>query len=149
MKTMSGTYPVQASALKKGGYVILQGQPCILNRMTISKTGKHGHAKAHLFGTNVFTNKKVEDNQASTHNMEVPNIKRNEYLLQYVDDEGFLSLMDDNGTMKEDVRLPENELGQEILAALNKETDKEILVCILSAMDEEAAISFKVTQITF
>ncbi|KAJ2576085.1 translation initiation factor eIF5A, partial [Coemansia sp. RSA 1836] len=50
-------------------------------------------------------------------------------------------LMDDAGEMKEDVKIPEGELGTKISAEF--EEGKELLVTILKAMGEEAAISHK------
>jgi translation initiation factor 5A len=53
----SKTYPIQCSALRKNGHVVIKGRPCKIIDMSTSKTGKHGHAKVHLVATDIFTNK--------------------------------------------------------------------------------------------
>ena len=73
--------------------------------------------------------KKLEDICPSTHNMEVPNVKRKDFQLIGLDDD-FLSLMDDNGDTRDDLKCPEDAIGDEIKAAIEKETD--ILVSCLS-----------------
>ncbi|QHS72749.1 translation elongation factor eIF-5A [Saccharomyces paradoxus] len=136
----SATYPMQCSALRKNGFVVIKGRPCKIVDMSTSKTGKHGHAKVHLVAIDIFTGKKLEDLSPSTHNMEVPVVKRNEYQLLDIDD-GFLSLMNMDGDTKDDVKAPEGELGDTLQTAFDE--GKDLMVTIISAMGEEAAISFK------
>jgi translation initiation factor 5A len=108
--------------------------------MSTSKTGKHGHAKVHLVAIDIFTGKKLEDLSPSTHNMEVPNVVRTEFQLLDIDD-GYLSLMTQDGDTKDDVKVPEGELGDKIQAEFDE--GKDLLVTIVSAMGEEAATTFK------
>ena len=44
----SKSYPMQCSALRKNGHVLIKGHPCKIVEMSTSKTGKHGHAKVGL-----------------------------------------------------------------------------------------------------
>jgi translation initiation factor 5A len=138
----SATFPMQCSALRKNGHVVIKGRPCKIVDMSTSKTGKHGHAKVHLVAIDIFTGKKLEDLSPSTHNMDVPVVKRNEYMLVDISDDGFLNLMTSDGGEKNDVRMPEGEIGAKITKLFTEE-DKETLVTVQTAMGEEAAIDAK------
>lgn len=136
------TFPMQCSALRKNGFVVIKGRPCKIVDMSTSKTGKHGHAKVHLVATDIFTGKKYEDLSPSTHNMDVPNVSRREYQLLDISDDGYLSLMTDDGDTKDDVRLPDNEIGEKI-NKLFKVDEKDTNVIILTSMGEESAVEAK------
>ncbi|PTB64020.1 translation initiation factor eIF-5A [Trichoderma citrinoviride] len=136
------TYPMQCSALRKNGFVVIKGRPCKIVDMSTSKTGKHGHAKVHLVALDIFTGKKYEDLSPSTHNMDVPNVTRREYQLLDISDDGFLSLMNDDGDLKDDVRMPDGEIGEKI-NKLFKVEEKDTNVVVLTSMGEEAAIEAK------
>jgi len=140
----SQTYPMQCSSLRKDGHVVIKGRPCKIVSMTTSKTGKHGHAKAHLVAIDIFTGKKLEDLSPSTHNMDVPTVSRQDYKLLFID-EGFLNLISCNGnTLKDDVKVPEGDIGDQIKNGFIE--GKELVITVVSAMDEEAVISWKIAH---
>merc|ERR1719209_2901948 len=102
---------------------MIKGRPCKIVEMSTSKTGKHGHAKVHMVALDIFP---------STHNMDVPNVVRKD--LQLVDIDGdYLSLMDDTGETRDDIKVPDDELGAEIKERFGN--DEGLIVSVLSAMD--------------
>lgn len=137
----STTEPRQCSSLRKNGFVMLKSRPCKIVEMSTSKTGKHGHAKVHLVGIDIFTNKKYEDLCPSTHNMDVPRVSRREYELTNISEEGFLELMTDDGSMKEDVRLPAGELGDQIRSKFD--AGETLTLTVIKACGEEAVIGVR------
>merc|ERR1712137_1237970 len=100
------SYPAQCSSIKKGGYVVIKEHPCKVVETSTSKTGKHGHAKVHMVGIDIFTGKKCEEICPSTHNMQVPNVTRTEFLLLDISDDDYLSLFMPDGSTKDDLKLP-------------------------------------------
>ncbi|XP_055920173.1 eukaryotic translation initiation factor 5A [Eupeodes corollae] len=137
----SQTYPMQCSALRKNGFVMLKGRPCKIVEMSTSKTGKHGHAKVHLVGIDIFSNKKYEDICPSTHNMDVPHVKREDYQLTDISDDNFLTLMSDNGEIREDLKVPEGDLGNSLRSDFD--AGKDLLCTVLKSCNEECVIAIK------
>jgi len=142
----SDTFPQQCSALRKGGHVVIKGFPCKIMEMSTSKTGKHGHAKVHMVGIDIFTGKKYEDLSPSTHNMDVPHVTRTDYQLIDVSADGYCSLMDPtSGVTKDDLKMPVGELGDEIRAAF--EEGKDLQLTVLGALGQEQIIVQKEASI--
>ncbi len=141
------TFPMQASALREGGYVVIKNRPCKIVDIATSKTGKHGHAKVRFVATDIFTSTKMETFSPSTHNMLVPHVERTEYTLVDVSSDGDLSLLTEVGTLKEDVTV---DVDSEIGAALLKEFESDVAsisVTLLKAMGEEAVVAYKTLSV--
>ncbi len=157
----SPTYPMEAGQIRVGGHILIKNRPCKVSAVSTSKTGKHGHAKCNFTAIDIFTGKKREDIIPSTHNVDVPNVKRIEYqLIDITDDE--LSLMDENGneiTKKytlidinnDDITKKYTFIDITLVGKIKDafelgkyafELGKDIFVTVLSAMDNEKIISF-------
>jgi len=139
------TYQKQASHLKKNDHAMLKGNPCRVLEMTTAKAGKHGAAKASIVGTDIFTNKKYEDSCPSTHNIDCPTVRKTEYTLLDIADDGFLSLLRPDGELKNDLKLPTDEDSAELVARLKEAfaADKEILCVVMEAMAKEKLVDFR------
>ena len=141
----SHVYPIQCGALKKGDSVMLKGFPCKLVEMTTAKTGKHGHAKAAIVGIDIFTHKKHEDSCPTSHSIEAPFVTRKEYQLADIASDGFVTLLNDDGTTKEDLKLPEEEedkaMSDKIRSIFGE--GKSLVVSVMSAMGKEKIIEYK------
>merc|ERR1711920_942182 len=103
----SDTWVMQAGEIRKGSHLMIKGRPCKCAEVSTSKTGKHGHAKAHIVAIDIFTGKKLEDLCPSSHNLDVPFVKKTEYQVLTADeDTGEVSLLQEDGTTKDDLNLP-------------------------------------------
>eukprot|EP00444_Apocalathium_aciculiferum_P053898 CAMPEP_0183599960 /NCGR_PEP_ID=MMETSP0371-20130417/179695_1 /TAXON_ID=268820 /ORGANISM="Peridinium aciculiferum, Strain PAER-2" /LENGTH=199 /DNA_ID=CAMNT_0025812031 /DNA_START=60 /DNA_END=660 /DNA_ORIENTATION=+ len=157
----SQTYPQQAGEIRKGSYLMIKGHPCKCTEVSTSKTGKHGHAKAHIVALDIFTGKKYEDLCPSSHNLDVPFVKRNvaldiftgkkyedlcpsshnldvpfvkriEYQLLAADPEtGEVSLLLESGMTKDDLNLPTF-----VKVGEPTEDDKKVVEEILKAVED-------------
>lgn len=137
-----GFYPAQASTVRKGGYILIRERPCKVIDMSTSKTGKHGHAKINFTAIDIFTEKKMEDICQSTHNLNVPEVSKSEYQLLNIDDEGFLTLLnEETGETIEDQRLRDKKIDKELQAEFDD--GKYIMVSIIRSMGESAIADFR------
>jgi len=88
----SETIPMEAGQIKKGGYIMIKGKPCKVLNISVSKTGKHGHAKCNFTATDIFTGKKLEDMVPSSHGTTVPIVSRTEWEIIDIGEDGELTL---------------------------------------------------------
>merc|ERR1712216_1121059 len=133
-------YPAQCSSIKKNHHVVIKEHPCKVVETSTSKTGKHGHAKVHMVGIDIFSGKKYEEICPSTHNMDVPNVNRNEFPVIDVSDDGFVSLLKPDGSTKDDLKIPE---GEEEKFREAFDSGAEIMATVLSALGIEMIKTWK------
>jgi len=87
--------PIQAHHLKKGHFVMMKGHPCKVMTVSVSKTGKHGHAKVTYQGVDVLTGKKYSEVQPGHANCLEPVVEKREYTLMDIDEkENSVAVMD-------------------------------------------------------
>lgn len=142
---MAIVYPKQCSALRRSDFAMLKGHPCKIMHMATSKPGKHGHAKIHLIGFDVFDGKKYEEICPSTHKINCPRVEKIGYILLDVSKDGFAELMDTKGKIRADVKLCK-EFYEEYHN--NQHSEEEVYeVTLLSVLDKEKVISLKKTHL--
>ncbi|XP_066269917.1 eukaryotic translation initiation factor 5A-like [Branchiostoma lanceolatum] len=134
-------FPMQASALRVKGFVMLKGRPCKITEMNKSDSGKHGNAKVTIVGEDLFTGQRYEDVVPAEENLDVPNVVRIEYTLIDITSDGGVSLMDEQGEMRDDLKLPEGKLGEEIKVKFEGD-GPDLLVMVAKAVGEEAILSY-------
>lgn len=118
---------------------------------TTSKTGKHGHAKANITGIDIFDGSKHVDICPTSHNMDAPNVSREEYILADINDGD----RDKNGSSachlmptedgaakgiedREDLFIPDNEEYRPMREDF--EAGKEVVVVVQKAMGKEVVM---------
>ncbi|KAL1198366.1 Eukaryotic translation initiation factor 5A-2 [Cardamine amara subsp. amara] len=138
----SKTYPQQAGNIRKGGHIVIKGRPCKVVEVSTSKTGKHGHAKCHFVAIDIFTAKKLEDIVPSSHNCDVPHVNRVDYQLIDISEDGFVSLLTDSGSTKDDLKLPTDD-GLASQMKSGYEEGKDVVVSVMSSMGEEQICAVK------
>lgn len=134
-------FPAQASSVRKGGFLLINGFPCKVVHMSTAKTGKHGGAKIHFTAVDIFTDKKMELLSMSTANVEIPNVQRTEFSLIDVNDD-FLSLMDADGNTRQDIRTPES-MKKDLKAKF--EAGTSLFIIVMQAMGQEVAQEYRET----
>ena len=149
----SDTVSVEAGQIRKGGYIMIKGKPCKVKDVSVSKTGKHGHAKCKFAASDIFTGNTCEELCPSTHSIDVPVVTKKDWMVQGIQDETYVLLMDDDGEMREDLQLPNQQyktdddnktssLLKEYCEMLDGGANIDIYCTVLSAVGQE-----KITEV--
>merc|ERR1711881_30606 len=144
---------VEAGQIRAGGYIMIKGKPCKVKNVSVSKTGKHGHAKCKFAATDIFTGATCEELCPSTHSIDVPVVTKSDWQIQGLQDETYVLLMNEEGEMREDLQLPnvtfktdddnaQSQLIKAYCAMVDEGANIEIYCTVLSAIGME-----KITEV--
>jgi translation initiation factor 5A len=92
--------------MQKGNYIIIDGEACRVADVSVSKPGKHGHAKVRIIGVGIVDGRKREIVKPGHDNVEVPIVdKRNAQVLHVTGDKA--NIMDSETYETFDIEVPE------------------------------------------
>ena len=134
--------PIEAGSARKGGFLVIKGRPCKIVDLSKAKVGKHGAAKCAFTGIDIFNGKKLECIAPASAGLSQPIVERNEYELCDISDDDFVTLMGGDGSMREDIKVPEDKtVGEKLRARFDEGTTT--MVTVLKAMGMEQIIDMK------
>ncbi len=136
---------ISVNKLRIGGYILIEGRPCRAVDITKSKPGKHGHAKAKIAGSDVFTGRRFETTLPTSHDVEVPVVERNDYAVINIDGKN-TQLLDIRGNMREDVELEDNEICNKLRSDMESSNGDEFIVTVISWTNESKIIEYRKSQ---
>ena len=116
--------------------------PCKVVENKRSQPGKHGSAKYHVVGVDIFTHRKVEDIFVSGRLVKVPGVEKDELQVMSVDGE-MVSAMSKDGTLHRDIQLParDQELTNKVMEGF---AEGDVFISVLRCMGASAVVSCKV-----
>mmetsp|Transcript_13178 Transcript_13178/g.9241 ORF Transcript_13178/g.9241 Transcript_13178/m.9241 type:complete len:164 (-) Transcript_13178:194-685(-) len=138
---------VEAGRLKNGSPVMIKDHPCKVTDFSTAKPGKHGSAKAMVGGKDVFTDKMYTETFGTGDMIPAPILEKTEWTLINLDeDDGTLTLMDQQGDTKEDLNLPTADHLSDVAKNIKRifeEGKRECLVTVLKWGDKEQVASVR------
>lgn len=139
--------------LNIGAHMMIKSFPCKIISKTTSKTGKHGSAKSHVTGKDIFTDKKYEEIFSSSEKVEIPVIVRVNYTVQFVevnkDNNSLFQVYVVEDQKEKDFPIEvdaTNETNMEMINKINESLEHEgidCVVCVIQSGGKE-----RITQVT-
>lgn len=111
----------QANKLKKGSYLMVDDEPCIVLSNEHSKSGKHGHAKSRITCVGLFDEKKRSLTFPADAGVDVPEILKRNATISYIEEH--VGLMDQDSYESFEVRWPDEEDMRQKLNKLKENPD--------------------------
>ena len=109
---------INATEIKVGTNIIVEGEPCTVKKVDISKTGKHGHSKARVEAVGIISGQKKVFVVPGHERVEVPIVNKRKGQVLSIGDR--VSLMDLESFETLEVNCPE-EVKQELEVNSNVE----------------------------
>ncbi|MBT3720332.1 translation initiation factor IF-5A [archaeon] len=104
---MAGTKLVHVGSLKKGNYIVMDGEASVIKDLQVSRPGKHGHAKIRVEAVGIMDGKKRQIVMPGHDNVETPIIdKLNAQVLSISGDTANVMDMESYETF--DMKIPED-----------------------------------------
>ena len=128
--------------VRKGDCILLKDNPCKICSIAVFKTGKHGEAKYHFGGIDVFTGKRCEELYMAHKKVSCPEIHRVQLNVVNTERDGYITLMDEKTlAIRENVRVNDDEIRKNIYSEFEK--GKEVTVTVLTVADVEKIIEYR------
>jgi translation initiation factor 5A len=123
------------NSLRKGGFIMLHGEPCRIKQLNWASPGKHGSGKIRVVGMGVFDNRHREEIVGSQDNAPVPMIEKPTLLLVDLEDD-YMVVMTEAGKERTDLRLSRDVLSEELTAKIEHtyEEDEDAVEILLHAL---------------
>jgi translation initiation factor 5A len=133
--------PTEAGQIKTNEVIIINGQPFRVSTISKYKPGKHGCAKCTFMACNIFNGKKTDLVTSSSKSVDVPVIVNKNYILNDIDEDGYLKLIDDNSVLREDLKLPlyPETMAHEIKTLFDDECELTLTVTIACGNEQITA----------
>merc|ERR1711977_216706 len=136
----SDTHMVEAGQIRKGGYIMVKGKACKVKDVSVSKTGKHGHAKCKFSASCIFTGATCEELCPSTHSIAVPFVKKSDFRVMGLEGD-YLQLpnvdykTDDGNKISEQIK--------SIIEEIDGGAEIELYCTVMQAIGKEKVVEIK------
>jgi len=146
------TFFQKARSIKTGHHVMIKDQPCRVVEVGTSKIWKGPHRgcfQKQIVARSIFTGMKLEHMCPAAEDVRMAAVKRQEYTIMDIGNEGELSLLTPTYDIKADVNLPTETDGDRKLAGCIKtdfHSGKTVSVMVLSSCGVEKVVQYKATD---